>query len=271
MDLLTYAVSQKLRKGVDMWELVHQGKDVPVSIIESAFAETLDTFKDDVAERLVKDYNSYISYDVPVTMAPEIGGMTVRGHLDDTVTPIVQAIHGKSKEAVVTDVITRAVHTINPSRQINVTDIEFSDSVKQFAENVALNHAILEQFGQPKPEPEVDLDEPVRIEPVKKELDLASAYATLEDAGAKYHQYDTHTITSETPTVDIPTPTLMDLETNPHSETVVDKSVESTPSIESEVTEVGVLKSVWNSFIDDLKSRDMENRIEFTTPLTYAL
>ena len=52
MDLLTYAVSQKLRQNNDMWKYLAENQPVPQELIADAFASVIETYEDDEAVSL---------------------------------------------------------------------------------------------------------------------------------------------------------------------------------------------------------------------------
>ena len=70
MDLLTYAVSQKLRQNNDMWRYLAENQPVPQDLIADAFASVIETYEDEEAVRLTSHYDDYLSHHIPVTFTP---------------------------------------------------------------------------------------------------------------------------------------------------------------------------------------------------------
>ena len=90
MDLRTYAISQKLKQNSDLWLYIADGRDVPISVVESAFSKILNDTNDLEAERLANDYDSYVTNHIPLTVSPLDGGAQINGELDDRALDVIQ-------------------------------------------------------------------------------------------------------------------------------------------------------------------------------------
>ena len=302
MNLLTYAVSQKLSNDNEMWRYIYNNEPIPQDVVSTAFEETLKNTSDVEAERLVSDYEAYIANHIPVIFVPQGDGVRVSGEIQDAALDIIQTLHGCTPEDVIQQTVELSIRTINPGREIEVHDIHrLADDIH---ERTRRSHARLNAFVSPVAEQLdierdshsfdsvhvqhkqdiVDLvdDEPAMVlASPERQTALGNARLALEEAERNLANGIVEDISVLNEPVDIPergelplldsAPTFIDSidgdDVIPDIQDIEDDVKEK----REDVTEAGVLASVWNSFVSDIKGAGLESRLELHTPLTMAL
>lgn len=299
MDLLTYAVSQKLRQNNDMWRYLAENQPVPQDLIADAFASVIETYEDDEAVRLTSHYDDYLSHHIPVTFTPNGAGIQVSGEIDDTALEVLKLLHHKEDRDIVEQTIHSITNTISPGRDAEITDIEtFASELKR---SVHENH---ERVHQLRTASELLDDEPASVvvhEHVRdlpdvadvitpiyepKHEPLAQALADLEEAEREAdHKVVQDEFTFPT-NHDAPEQSFMDALDEPGFELsdapdagedieLQDAPEEGEPEVEEkpaeeEKTDAGVIASVWNGFVKDIRDSGLHERMELQTPLAMA-
>ena len=291
MDLLTYAVSQKLRQNNDMWRYLAENQPVPQDLIADAFASVIEAYEDDEAVRLTSHYDDYLSHHIPVTFTPHGEGIQVSGEIDDTALEVIKLLHHKEDRDIVEQTIHSITNTISPGRDAEITDIEtFASELKR---SVHENH---ERVHQLRTASELLDDEPASVivhEHVRdipeveepKQEPLAQALADLEAAEREAdHKAVQDEFTFPT-NHDAPEQSFMDALDEPGFElsdtpeapvedielqdAPEDGEVEEVPA-EEEKTDAGVIASVWNGFVKDIRDSGLHERMDLQTPLAMA-
>lgn len=304
MDLLTYAVSQKLRQNNDMWRYLAENQPVPQDLIADAFASVIEAYEDDEAVRLTSHYDDYLSHHIPVTFTPNGTGIQVSGEIDDTALEVLKLLHHKEDRDIVEQTIHSITNTISPGRDADITDIEtFASELKR---SVHENH---ERVHQLRTASELLDDEPASVivhEHVRdlpdvadvitpiyepKHEPLAQALADLEEAEREAdHKVVQDEFTFPT-NHDVPEQSFMDALDEPGFELsdapevneapVEDIELQDTPEetsaeepedkpADEEKTDAGVIASVWNGFVKDIRDSGLHERMELQTPLAMA-
>lgn len=302
MNLLTYAVSQKLSHDNEMWRYIHNNEPIPQDVVSAAFEETLKNTSDVEAERLVSDYDAYIANHIPVTFVPQGDGVRVSGEIQDAALDVIQTLHGRTPEDVIQQTVESSIRTINPGREIEVHDIQrLADDINERARK---SHARLNAFVSPveehrdvagefKPFDSVnaqhkqDVVDLVDEEPAmvvaspERQTALGNARLALEEAERNLANGIVEDIPVLEEPSDIPEldelppldnePTFMDSINGDDVIPDIQDVEEDSEKKREEVTEAGVLASVWNSFVSDIKGAGLESRLELHTPLTMAV
>lgn len=301
MDLLTYAVSQKLRQNNDMWRYLAENQPVPQDLIADAFASVIEAYEDDEAVRLTSHYDDYLSHHIPVTFTPHGEGIQVSGEIDDTALEVIKLLHHKEDRDIVEQTIHSITNTISPGRDAEITDIEtFASELKR---SVHENH---ERVHQLRTASELLDDEPASVvvhEHVRdlpdvsdvvtpiyepKHEPLAQALADLEEAEREAdHKVVQDEFTFPT-NHDAPEQSFMDALDEPGFELsdtpeapVEDIELQDAPEdgepeapedkpAEEEKTDAGVIASVWNGFVKDIRDSGLHERMDLQTPLAMA-
>jgi hypothetical protein len=291
MDLLTYAVSQKLRQNNDMWRYLAENQPVPQDLIADAFASVIEAYEDDEAVRLTSHYDDYLSHHIPVTFTPNGAGIQVSGEIDDTALEVMKLLHHKEDRDIVEQTIHSITNTISPGRDAEITDIEtFASELKR---SVHENH---ERVHQLRTASELLDDEPASVivhEHVRdlpeveepKQEPLAQALAELEAAEREAdHKVVQDEFTFPT-NHDVPEQSFMDALDEPGFELsdtpeapVEDIELQDAPEdgeseeapVEEEKTDAGVIASVWNGFVKDIRDSGLHERMDLQTPLAMA-
>lgn len=284
MDLLTYAVSQKLRQNNDMWKYLAENQPVPQELIADAFASVIETYEDDEAVRLTSHYDDYLAHHVPVTFTPNGAGIRVNGEIDDTALEVMKFLHHKEDADIVEQTVRSITRTISPGRDAEITDIEtFASELKRSVEE---NHKRVHQLRTAS---ELLDDESAsftvheRIEDKVVEPPtppLEKALADLEEAEREaVHRVDDFIfpVAPHSPeqsfmdALDEPT---FKLDDAPATDADLDvPTIEDEPVSETsdeEKTDAGVLASVWNGFVQDIRDSGLHERMDLQTPLALA-
>jgi hypothetical protein len=262
MNLLTYAVSRKLLDGNDMWRYVTSNKPIPQNIVEDAFKDVISTYEDTKAERLINDYNAFVAHHVPVTFTTVGSDVQVSGEIDDAALEIIETIHHKTSDDVVRQTVTSSIHTISPEREFTISDIEMmADDVMARA---MANHEILHNV---KPIVDIVDDEPGIYEsesPTKTTSALEDAMTQMDELERKYGAIESKPTMVSVNEIEDNGLVVPELDDDP-----IDDS--SISDINEPTTDTGLISSVWNAFVNDIREHKLDERLELTTPLTVAL
>ncbi len=301
MDLRTYAISQKLKQNSDLWLYIADGRDVPISVVESAFSNILNDTNDLEAERLANDYDSYVTNHVPLTVSPLNRGAQINGELDDRAMDVIQHLYHYNAEDVVRHAIRHTIEILSPHRNFEIADIQLFAS--ELNCRVRENHTEIIRHLQPANKSDVLVDDnPAEILHEEKSVSsmdaLHKAQQELENVLEHVRQNDPQ------PSVEIPIlaepdvgtieplpelsdieplPTLSDIDpvptvsevySEPLSEPIDDvhpKNEDVEPVEQEEMTEAGLTASMWNSFITDLKESGLADQLDLDVPLSLAV
>lgn len=138
MDFRTYAISQKIRRNSDLIKYINSD-NIPLSVIEKEFKDVFESYQDNEAELLSKDYKEFLMRCVPVSFTPTSSGLNVDGKIEDTVIEVIEDIHNVKKEEAITDLVTSVVKTVNPTRDFSVKDVSFTEKLER------INYQLLKQ------------------------------------------------------------------------------------------------------------------------------
>lgn len=288
MKLLTYAVSQKLNNNNDMWRFVKENKPIPVDVVENAFLETLENYSDIKAERLVTSYKDFVTHHIPVTFVPNENGVQVSGEIQDEALEIIESLYAQTSEDVIKETIESSIHTISADREIDITDLEIMASELQ--NNVRENHKRVEQLTKavippletetPRKQEDIKLvdEEPARIILEERQTPLDKAAQAIAEAEQNEANNDIFEIPEIMELDDLPElPELPELH-KPIVQSVDDIKNETQPSdeepvevVDNKLTDTGLLASVWNSFVADIKANNLDKRLHLETPMTLAV
>lgn len=275
MKLLTYAVSQKLNNNNDMWRFVKENQPIPINVVESAFAETLENYTDIRAERLVSSYTDFITHHIPVTFIPNEHGVQVSGEIQDEALEVIESFYSQTSDDVIRETIESSIHTISPERDIEITDIETMASVLHT--NVLENHKRVERLTSESIE-HIQNTNLKTVENVRKPQDIqivdeSPAKTIIEarqtpldkvtQALVEAEQKEADNDVFEIPALELDEPSIDDI--------VLDDPVEETVEVTDESTETGLVASVWNHFIKSIKEHDLDKRLNLETPTNLAV
>lgn len=258
MDLLTYAVSRKLLNDNDMWRYIANGEPIPQTLVEDAFKDVLETHTDVIAERLTRDYDGFVSHHVPVTFTTNTYGVDVSGEIDDNALEIIKVVHDKTVDDVIRKTVTSSIHTISPEREFTISDIETMAS--ELMTRAISNHEVVHAN---KLAVDIVDDAPGIYESSVHTQTQAHLEDAMNQLNELEHQYNAHGSANvgqiEDSGLDIPT-----LDDEP-------TQAEVSKNLESQNTDTGLMSSVWNSFVSDIREHKLDERLELTTPLVAAL
>lgn len=288
MNLLTYAVSDKLKRSGELLE--HIGQDsIPTSVVETSFRALLADYEDKEATQLIEDYPSFLRDQVGVAITPTTSGVQVKGDINDNVIDIIEILHKKSKKDIVESVVHNTLTAINPDRGHKIIDLQLSDKLVQLKRQVSQTSQLVERidgiglvtFEEPETQtehPVVDLVEEMAVPTFDEQLDLAVAGPAVnaEKQVVTAAVPETVSVISDVSNQDVNKSDVqseLDLDnmiTNLPDVMPVDEKNESKVADET-VSAQGVLQETWRNFIGDLKKFDMGNRMDFDPELGLAL
>lgn len=291
MKLLTYAVSQKLNNNNDMWRFVKENKPIPVDVVENAFLETLENYSDIKAERLVTSYKDFVTHHIPVTFVPNENGVQVSGEIQEEALEVIESLYAQTPEDVIKETIESSIHTISADREIDITDLEIMASELQ--NNVRETHKRVEQLTKavippietetPRKQEDIKLvdEAPARIILEERQTPLDKAAQAIAEAEQNEATNDIFEIPEIMKLDDLPEldelPEIPELD-EPTIQPVDDIKNETQSSdeepievVDNKLTDTGLLASVWNSFVADIKAKDLDNRLNLETPMTLAV
>ena len=221
-----------------------------------------------------------------MTFTPNGAGIRVNGEIDDTALEVMKFLHHKEDTDIVEQTVRSITRTISPGRDAEITDIEtFASELKRSVEE---NHKRVHQLRTAS---ELLDDESAsftvheRIEDKVVEPQtppLEKALADLEEAEREaVHRVDDFIFPVAPHS---PEQSFMDALDEPNFELddvpeLVEAPVESTgeetpnePVEENveEKTDAGVLASVWNGFVQDIRDSGLHERMDLQTPLALA-
>lgn len=275
MKLLTYAVSQKLNNNNDMWRFVKENQPIPINVVESAFAQTLENYTDIRAERLVSSYTDFITHHIPVTFIPNEHGVQVSGEIQDEALEVIESFYSQTSDDVIRETIESSIHTISPERDIEITDIETMASVLHT--NVLENHKRVERLTS-EPIEHIQNTNLKTVENVRKPQDIqivdeSPAKTIIEARQTPLDKATQALVEAEQKEADndvfeIPA---LELDESSIDDIVLDDPVEETVEVTDESTETGLVASVWNHFIKSIKEHDLDKRLNLETPTNLAV
>lgn len=275
MDLITYAVSDRLSRNGELLSYMNQDT-IPKTVVEKAFEELIKNYNDRGATKLVENYKAFLSEHVGVAITPKGDGLHVRGEINDNVLDIIQMVHGQKSETVVEDLVRDTIKAINPDRDITITKISLADKLVRLKESINNTNAIIEHIdgigrvvftdeakAEVKSESKVDDVHEELIQEVP-ELDLEQAI-TLDIApeipeDIVEHEPLENPIKAGISQIVADTKEDHVAHVTPKVEPKAEVNAEQKADDEERVQ--GILKSTWKNFMQDLVARDLVRGLE---------
>ena len=265
MDLITYAVSDRLSRNGELLSYMNQDA-IPKAIVEKAFEELIKNYNDKGATKLVENYKEFLSEHVGVAITPKDDGLHVRGEINDNVLDIIQMVHGQRSETVVEDLVRDTIKAINPDMNITITKISLADKLVRLKESINNTNAIIEHIDgvgrviftdEVKDQPQVAIktihEELIQDTP---ELDL-DPELTLDIS----HELPDNIVDQHGDPLDDPINTdISPLMADTKEANVAHVSEKNEVNDEDRVQ--GILKSTWKNFMQDLVARDLVRGLE---------
>lgn len=282
MNLLTYAVSDKLKRSGELLEYI--GKDsIPSSVVETSFRTLLSDYEDKDATQLIEDYPSFLRDQVGVTITPTSSGVQVKGDINDNVIDIIEILHKKSKKDIVEGVVQNTLDAINHDRAYKIIDLKLSDKLVQLKRQVSQTSQLVERidgvglvtFEEPdiqEEHPVVDLVEEVAVPQFENDLVEELAGPAIAPIETPIYAAVPEPVSVVPTSVESNSSSTLDLDNivTELPEVPVVNNVDSKLDGES-ISAQGVLQETWRNFIGDLKKFDMGSRMDFDPELGLAL
>lgn len=283
MDLITYAVSDRLSRNGELLSYMNQDA-IPKAVVEKAFEELIKNYNDKGATKLVENYKEFLSEHVGVAITPKGDGLHVRGEINDNVLDIIQMVHGQKSETVVEDLVRDTIKAINPDRDVTITKISLADKLVRLKESISNTNAIVEHIDgigrvvftddvKSKSQEEIKgIEETLIKEPSELDLDQDITLDIPSDIPEDIVEEPL-----ENPIKAGISQIVADTKEKPVAITPVETKVAETtkepkPSAQDEERVQGILKSTWKNFMQDLVARDLVRGLEMDeTALTAAV
>lgn len=277
MDLITYAVSDRLSRNGELLSYMNQDA-IPKAVVEKAFEELIKNYNDKGATKLVENYKEFLSEHVGVAITPKGDGLHVRGEINDNVLDIIQMVHGQKSETVVEDLVRDTIKAINPDRDITITKISLADKLVRLKESISNTNSIVEHIDgigrvvftdEVKAEVKAEVKSESKMDDIHEELIQEVPELDLEqditlDISPELPDdiIEQHDEQLENPIKSGISQIVADTkeENVVHTEPKVEVSAEQKAQDEERVQ--GILKSTWKNFMQDLVARDLVRGLE---------
>lgn len=269
MDLITYAVSDRLSRNGELLSYMNQDA-IPKAVVEKAFEELIKNYNDKGATKLVENYKEFLSEHVGVAITPKDDGLHVRGEINDNVLDIIQMVHGQRSETVVEDLVRDTIKAINPDRDITITKISLADKLVRLKESISNTNAIVEHIDgigrvvftdEVKDQPKVDI-EAVNTELVQdtSELDIDQDITLDISPELPDDIIEQHNEPLENPIKS----GISQIVADTKEDNIVQVAPKAEPEVNAQDEErvQGILKSTWKNFMQDLVARDLVRGLE---------
>lgn len=129
MNLLNYAVSQKLAGKGLLLEHVVAKKDLQLNLVAESFESLMRNYQDFEAEALVSDYKKFLQDRVQLNLiTKDANTFEVSGDIDDDAFEAIALVHNIDKESLVKELVLLTVHNLVGDRDVSISDILFSES-----------------------------------------------------------------------------------------------------------------------------------------------
>lgn len=281
MDLITYAVSDRLSRNGELLSYMNQDA-IPKAVVEKAFEELIKNYNDKGATKLVENYKEFLSEHVGVAITPKGDGLHVRGEINDNVLDIIQMVHGQKSETVVEDLVRDTIKAINPDRDITITKISLADKLVRLKESISNTNTIVEHIdgiGRVifTDEPKAEVKSESKVDDVHEELIQEVPELDLEqditlDIAPEIPEDIVEHEPLENPIKAGISQIVADTKEDHVAHTEPKAEVNAEQKAEDEERVQGILKSTWKNFMQDLVARDLVRGLEMDeTALTAAV
>lgn len=271
MDLITYAVSDRLSRNGELLSYMNQDA-IPKAVVEKAFEELIKNYNDKGATKLVENYKEFLSEHVGVAITPKGDGLHVRGEINDNVLDIIQMVHGQKSETVVEDLVRDTIKAINPDRDITITKISLADKLVRLKESISNTNAIVEHIdgiGRVifTDEPKAEVKSESKVDDVHEELIQEVPELDLEqditlDIAPEIPEDIVEHEPLENPIKAGISQIVADTKEDHVAHTEPKAEVNAEQKAEDEERVQGILKSTWKNFMQDLVARDLVRGLE---------
>lgn len=272
MDLKIYAISQKLKNQNSELLKYINNDNIPRDVIETEFKEIFEKYQDDEAMLLADDYKEYLLGTTQVMFSKNASGLDIEGEVKDNVLDVIETVHKTSKEQVVGELVSGLVETINPTREYEITNIDFIEQLSSLEERIQKHKSQIDEIKINKSiEEKIDeLEKTVEIEDKKSVNDQIDLFNKAVDEAnvSNVSSEPINNITEtkheveqkiELPEVEeLPTPEVVSIEEKQEKKEV-DQSTQD------------MIKEYVNEFFSQVKAKKIDERIPLTNNVSYAL
>ena len=151
MDLKTYAVSQKISTDSNLLDYIVKGQDIPLDVIESSFADFLESFEDSQAHMMVNDYIKYLHTSIPLGIV-SLGDhkFKIDGHIPQGVLHALKLLHNVEPETLVQEVINHTFSDLHQDREIKIESLQLLESSKVLVEKIKSQSPVIDTSSTPE-------------------------------------------------------------------------------------------------------------------------
>lgn len=135
--LKQYAIDRVLTSAdSQLYRYVAAGDAVPIAVLETEMKPLLASFDATKAEAFEADYHSFLTEDAkqePVVLVP-MGDPSERrfkagGSIDKGLAQAIEQVHGVAPETLVSQLVERTMHTINPDHPVRIENISMEEQL----------------------------------------------------------------------------------------------------------------------------------------------
>lgn len=269
MDLKIYAISQKLKNQNSELLKYIKNDNIPRDVIETEFKEIFEKYQDDEAMLLADDYKEYLLGTTQVMFSKNASGLDIEGEVKDNVLDVIETVHKASKEQVVGELVSGLVETINPTREYEITNIDFIEQLSSLEDRIQKHKSQIDEIKLNKSiEEKVDeLEKSVEVEDKKSVNEQIESFnKAVEDVRGSSEVINNNIESKykveekiELPEVEeLPTPEVISIE-------------EKSEKKEVDPSTQDMIKEYVNEFFSQVKAKKIDERIPLTNNVSYAL
>lgn len=135
--LKQYAIDRVLTSAdSQLYRYIAAGDAVPVAVLESEIKPLLESFDATNAAAFEADYHPFLLADAkqePVVLVPmgdpEERKFKAGGSIDKGLAIAIEQVHGVSQEELVTTLVERTMHTLNPDHPVRIENISMEEQL----------------------------------------------------------------------------------------------------------------------------------------------
>ena len=269
MDLKIYAISQKLKNQNSELLKYINNDNIPRDVIETEFKEIFEKYQDDEALLLADDYKEYLLGTTQVMFSKNASGLDIEGEVKDNVLDVIETVHKASKEQVVGELVSGLVETINPTREYEITNIDFIEQLSSLEERIQKHKSQIDEIKLNKSiEEKIDeLDKTVDVESKKSVIEQIESFnKAVEDVSGSSKVINNNIESKHKVEEKIVLPEVEELTT---SEVI--SIEEKSEKKEVDPSTQDMIKEYVNEFFSQVKAKKIDERIPLTNNVSYAL
>lgn len=283
-NLERFAVGQKLTNASSVLidYLTPLGKEetqsIPVSIVAEEFAVLLEMYENNKADLLLDSPERFLLEAHPLSFVPLGDEIKVAGTIDEPVLSVMEKLHELDAETVIRNHITKSVTIINPDNQVEIKELSLFEQVEALADRVQQHAKEIEKLDTEAVEDDVlefiedgemvEEDETFEIETIPHKEEAIKEVERI-DIKPKKEPVTSYIGVDDKSVQEVEQPVQAEVATEIAKDEPVEEIAQDKP-VEEDVISSDVLKNVYNSLIQSIKDKGIEERVSFDQPLMFA-